>query len=386
MMAGPISQILICSTLILSLYQGGVKAQSAPCTTPTRSPGLCVAIQRCRNIYNIVSNPTPPSTGIANYIRKAACTLPGITRSVCCQPTEVIPEPPTTPPSTTNVAANNNLNLLPRDCGLRVDDKLAFGNVTKVFSYPWMAVLRYDYNGQIIDGCGGSLINERYILTAAHCLKTRSTMPIHSVVLGEHTKNQDIDCNIYHDSNGNELERDCAEPIEVFGIESFETHQDYNRPKYSNDIGLIRLDRDVIMKDHIKPICLPVTAALQRQVLQKYIVTGWGTTEEQRGSDVLLEAILPHVDVSECQRKMEENRLNIRLSDKQMCAGGIDRVDTCKGDSGGPLGFSANYNGARFVQFGVVSLGVDSCGQKSVPGIYCRVASYMDWILGHIKP
>lgn len=381
MTAGPFSQFLICSILISSLYREGVKAQSAPCTTPTKQTGSCVPIERCRNIYNIVSNPTPPPTGIANYIKKAACTLPGVTRSICCQPAEVIPEPVTTKPTASPASA-----LLPRDCGLRVDDRLAFGNVTKVFSYPWMAVLRYDYNGAIVDGCGGSLINKRYILTAAHCLKTRSTMPIHSVVLGEHTKGQDKDCNVYLDPQGEVDETDCAESIEVFRIESFEVHQDYNRPKYSNDIGLIRLDRDVTMKDHIKPICLPVTAALQRQVFEKYVVTGWGTTENQTGSNILLEAILPHVDISECQLKMDENRLSIRLSDKQMCAGGKERVDTCKGDSGGPLGFSANYNGARFVQFGIVSLGVDSCGQKSVPGIYCRVAGYMNWIAEHMKP
>lgn len=294
-----------------------------------------------------------------------------------------MPEPTTT---TSSPAFGANLQLLPVDCGLRVDDRLAFGNVTKVFSYPWMAVLRYSKDSELIDGCGGSLINERYILTAAHCLKTSSSLQIHSVVLGEHTKGQPIDCNIYHDSKGNEIERDCAEEVQVFGIESFEIHQDYNRPKFSNDIGLIRLDKDVTMTDHIKPICLPVTADLQKKVFENYVVTGWGTTEDQTGSNILLEAVLRHVDISECQLKMNENRLPIRLSDKQMCAGGKDKIDTCKGDSGGPLGFSANYNGARFVQFGIVSVGINSCGLKTVPGVYCRVASYMDWIAEHIKP
>ncbi|XP_065073297.1 serine protease grass-like isoform X3 [Ochlerotatus camptorhynchus] len=379
MTAGPFSQILICSILILSLYREGVKAQSAPCTTPTKHPGSCVSIERCRNIYTIVSNPTPPSTGIANSLKRAACTLPGVTRSICCQPAEVIPEPPTT---TASPASGANFNLLPRDCGRIVTDRISHGNVTQVFSYPWMAVLRYDYNGTIIGECSGSLINKRYILTAAHCLN----MEIHSVVLGEHTKGQDIDCNIYHDIKGEEIERDCAGPIEEFGIESFDVHQDYNRPIYSNDIGLIRLDKDVTMNDHIKPICLPVTADLQKKVFENYVVTGWGTTEAQKESNILLEAVLPYVDISECRLKLKENQIYVRLSDNQMCAGGKNKVDSCKGDSGGPLGFSANYNGARFVQFGIVSFGVKDCGQKSVPGVYCRVAAYMDWIAEHIKP
>lgn len=384
MEAGPFFRVLICSLVILNVCHYAVKAQSAPCTTPTRQPGTCVSIERCRNIYNIVNSPTPPAAGIANYIKRAACTLPNVQRSVCCQLAEVIPESSTTSPPISDEWTHPKLNLLPRDCGLTVADRLAFGNATKVFEYPWMAVLRYDYNGAITDGCGGAVINKRYILTAAHCVKTRSTMPLHSVVLGEHTKNQEIDCNIYNDKFGKEIERDCADPIEVFGIEKFVVHPDYNRPKYSNDIALIRLDRDVVMKDHIRPICLPVTSALQKLTFDKYIVTGWGTTEEQKGSDMLLQANLPYVGIPECQRKMTENRLNIQLTDKQMCAGGVNKVDTCKGDSGGPLGFSATYNGARFMQFGVVSLGVDSCGAKSVPGIYCRVAAYMDWILDNM--
>ncbi|KXJ71591.1 hypothetical protein RP20_CCG020195 [Aedes albopictus] len=385
MEAGPLVRALICSMVILNVCHIAVKAQSAPCTTPTQQPGLCVAIERCRNIYNIISSPTPIQVGISNYIKRAACNLPNVQRSICCQPAEVVPVPTTVaPPPSANSWTHSNLNLLPRDCGLRVDDRLAFGNLTKVFSYPWMAVLRYDSNGVIVDGCGGSIINNRYVLTAAHCVKTRSTMPLHSVVLGEHTKNQELDCNIYHDKNGNEIERDCAEPAEVFGIEKFVVHPDYNRPKYSNDIALVRLDKQVVMKDHIRPICLPVTSALQKMTFDKYIVTGWGTTEKKVGSNTLLQANLPHVSVADCQQKMNENRLNIQLSDKQLCAGGVDKVDTCKGDSGGPLGFSAPYNGARFVQFGVVSLGVDSCGEKSVPGIYCRVSAYMDWILDNV--
>lgn len=370
--------IVILGGNLLRLSPVAAQSQSAPCSTPTRQEGLCVAIQRCRNIYNIVQNPTPPSTGIANYIKRAACTLTGVERSVCCQPAEVVPAA---------TVATGKTNLLPTDCGQSVNDRIAFGNVTKVFSYPWMALLRYNQNGEIIDGCGGSLISKRYVLTAAHCLKTRSTLQLVQVRLGEHTRNQEIDCNIYRDKNGEEIERDCADPAEDYEIESFEIHPEYNRPKYSNDIGLIRLRRDVEPKYHIRPICLPVTPELQSKQFERYIVTGWGTTENQAASEVLLEAVIPRVNNGECQQRMAENRLNVQLSDRQMCAGGEARVDTCRGDSGGPLGFYTEYNkGARFVQFGVVSAGVESCGKKSIPGIYCRVGSYMDWILNTIKP
>ncbi|XP_055597074.1 serine protease grass-like [Uranotaenia lowii] len=379
----PPSLIVGITALLLSVQLSQVQSQSAPCTTPTRNPGLCVDIRRCTNIFNIVSNPTPPPTGIANYIKKAACTLPGIERSVCCQPHEVKPEQPTTAAPPTSVGGSS---LLPDKCGQAVADRIAFGNVTKVFDYPWMAVLKYNSNGELVDGCGGSLINKRYILTAAHCLRTRSTLQLQVVRLGEHDKSSEIDCNIYKNKKGEIIERDCANKTEDYGIESIVVHESYQKPKYSNDIGLIRLDRDVEMQDHIHPICLPVTPALRSAQFERYVVTGWGTTEKQTGSDVLLSAIVPRVSNAECQERMAQNNLKVQLSDKQMCAGGEGLVDTCRGDSGGPLGYSADFNGARFVQFGVVSAGIDSCGLKSVPGIYCRVAAYMDWILANMKP
>lgn len=381
--------LLIGSILATVFWIGGVQARDASCTTPAKKPGLCVAIQRCRNINKIVENPIPPSQGIANYINKAACNIPGIARSVCCAPQEVVLRSPNVPTTTSRscprLSVSSRQKLLPQECGKSVTDRVANGNATRVFEYPWMAVVRYDENGRIIDGCGGSLINKRYVLTAAHCIKMRSVRQLHSVILGEHTKGQALDCNVYE--QGDEVEQDCADPAEEFGIESFVIHDDYNNPKFSNDIGLLRLSRDVTFKDHIKPICLPIAADVQRQTFQKYILTGWGTTENGSPSNELLQAYLPRVDNQACLRKLKARRMNIQLSSKQMCAGDENLVDACKGDSGGPLGAFANYRGVtRFVQYGIVTTGADSCGQINVPGVYCRVADYMDWILDKIQP
>nr|XP_029723870.1 serine protease grass-like [Aedes albopictus] len=285
-----------------------------------------------------------------------------------------------------NKVQGRDPNLLPKQCGESVSNRVSRGNETLVFEYPWMAVIRYMEKGRIVDRCAGTLINERYILTAAHCIRNEN---LHSVILGEHTKGQDRDCNKYYDFKGmlDHDQTDCAEPVEEFGIESFEYHHDFNRPRFSNDIGLIRLNRSVIMKDHIKPICLPFLSELRNMApLNKYIVTGWGTMENDNPSDVLLQAVLPRVSNGACQERIDRSRLNIQLGSKQMCAGGKNKVDTCKGDSGGPLGFFANHEeGTRFVQFGIVSVGTASCGQQNVPGVYCVVADYMDWILDNMQ-
>ncbi|XP_055523293.1 serine protease grass-like [Wyeomyia smithii] len=336
---------------------------SAPCVTPKHKDGLCVAIQRCQNIYNIVRS--PPSANIANYIKQAACILPAVKRSICCTREEVLQQ-----------------SLLPSDCGHSSTDRLVKANITQVFSYPWMALLRYNQNGTIVDRCGGSLISNRYVLTVAHCLKKTPSLNIDHVRLGEHTRNQEEYCITYDGGIA-----DCADPVEDYQIESFDMHPEYNRPKYRNDIGLIRLARVVEFKDHIQPICLPLSPELRSKRLEKYIVTGWGLTENKVESQILLEAIISSVSNDECSQTLAQLRQNVQLSDKQICAGGESLVDTCKGDSGEPLGFDTEYdNKPLFVQFGVVSFGVDSCGKKSVPGIYCRVGSYMDWILDNIMP
>lgn len=92
------------------------------------------------------------------------------------------------------------------------------------------------------------------------------------------------------------------------------------------------------------------------------------------------------MSLTDCQ-KVYETQQNVHLVDSQLCAGGKDQKDSCSGDSGGPLQVAGYVSDdTRYVQQGIVSFGPRYCGLDGFPGVYTKVAYYMDWILNKIKP
>ncbi|XP_016967782.1 serine protease grass [Drosophila biarmipes] len=262
--------------------------------------------------------------------------------------------------------------LRQQDCGVlsnilpiqRLRRRITGGRKSSLMSQPWMAFLYIPEHLEICR-CGGSLISESFVLTAAHCIKLCPRFREIRVRLGEHDLNSSQDCTTY------DYKKFCAPPVEEFSIEKAIIHEEFNPFSAWFDVALLKLDRKVVFKDHIRPICLPLTdqlLAFTSNIGQSFLAVGWGKTEDLRFANTSMEV---YINTETCTGGRDNSFL---------CANG-DFVDTCTGDSGGPLTWSILHLGAvRTVQFGVVSYGSTECGagQKAY---YMDVPTYMPWII-----
>lgn len=175
-----------------------------------------------------------------------------------------------------------------------------------------------------------------------------------------------------------ENEKVCNEPYIDVGIEELMTHEKYLPLSFNqhNDIALIRMSQRVKFTEFVKPICLQPGSQLPGQSV---VVAGFGKTESAHTSNVKLKVTLNIVETEKCNQvfKVEGRRLN----GTQVCAGGVKNVDSCRGDSGGPLmKFITQGRSSYWILVGIVSYGSNPCGQQNKPAVYTRVESFLSWI------
>uniref|UniRef100_A0AAG5DAD2 Peptidase S1 domain-containing protein n=1 Tax=Anopheles atroparvus TaxID=41427 RepID=A0AAG5DAD2_ANOAO len=256
------------------------------------------------------------------------------------------------------------------DCHLRyykygkgLDPLPAFGRPVYLREFAHMAAVGWTQpNGTIVWNCGGSLIWENYVLTAAHCTVDYSNMQPDVVRLG--------DINLYNDTDDQ-----YAQQLKIVEIIRHPEHRFSSR---YHDLALLRLEKNVVLNDTVAPACLWNDEEIPFPSMD---ATGWGATGfGQTNTPILLKVSLSVVKKAECDRhyRAGDRGLKQGLQNYQLCAGDI-KMDTCPGDSGGPLQMKLLHN-AKMTPFvvGVTSFG-SVCGQ-SVPGVYMKVSSYIPWI------
>uniref|UniRef100_A0A3B5MCM3 Coagulation factor IX n=1 Tax=Xiphophorus couchianus TaxID=32473 RepID=A0A3B5MCM3_9TELE len=220
---------------------------------------------------------------------------------------------------------------------------------------PWQVGLIAKPSGQLF--CGGSILSERWVITAAHCLKEASGS--FSVRVGEH--NTQI-------TEGREQDYEVLEK---------HAHPRYNATlnTYNHDIALLYLKDPISFSAMVRPICIGPMAFIEALMKQPSpaTVSGWGRTRFLGFTSNILQKIeVPFIDQTECKKSSNE-----RITPVMFCAGFYNVAkDACQGDSGGP--HAKSYRDTWFLT-GIVSWG-EECAKEGKYGVYTRVSVYYSWI------
>ncbi|CAF0978993.1 unnamed protein product [Rotaria sp. Silwood1] len=234
------------------------------------------------------------------------------------------------------------------------DDKIVGGSASVRGDWPWSCSMRYPTSHI----CGGSLINSKWIATAAHCVTRNSLASSYKWHCGLHERNK-------HD-----------EWTREYVSKQYIVHPQYNSATIVNDIALFRIsDTDIDFDDYVMPICFPPKG--YDYAGKTSVAGGWGTLSSGGSlATVHMEVAMPVLTDARCISK--HNGYTI-VPATQICAGDGGNKDTCQGDSGGPLVVKHAEDNLWYLA-GLTSWGI-GCGGG---GVYTRLSGFRDWVLSHV--
>ncbi|XP_048066268.1 granzyme B(G,H)-like [Megalobrama amblycephala] len=232
----------------------------------------------------------------------------------------------------------------------RVNVGIVNGREAKPHSRPYMVSLQKNRNHI----CGGFLISDQFVLTAAHCWNGYAIL---TVVVGAH--------DLRNSESSNRI-----------GVKSYIPHPNYTSRPNRNDIMLLKLEKKVKLNNNVSLISLPRNGE-DVGTDTVCIVAGWGRLQTNgAGSNRLMEANVTTINQADCQRRWELTF----LASQMICAYGGG--GSCKGDSGGPLVCGDTAVGVT--SFGYRYL----CNSPEHPNVYTKISAFIQWIrkeIGNIK-
>nr|7TPP_B Chain B, Activated factor Xa heavy chain [Homo sapiens]7TPQ_B Chain B, Activated factor Xa heavy chain [Homo sapiens] len=216
---------------------------------------------------------------------------------------------------------------------------------------PWQALLINEENEGF---CGGTILSEFYILTAAHCLYQAKRFKVR---VGDRNTEQE---------EGGEA---------VHEVEVVIKHNRFTKETYDFDIAVLRLKTPITFRMNVAPACLPERDWAESTLMTQKtgIVSGFGRTHEKGRQSTRLKMLeVPYVDRNSC--KLSSSFI---ITQNMFCAGyDTKQEDACQGDAGGP--HVTRFKDTYFVT-GIVSWG-EGCARKGKYGIYTKVTAFLKWI------
>ncbi|KAH9638174.1 hypothetical protein HF086_008778 [Spodoptera exigua] len=231
--------------------------------------------------------------------------------------------------------------------------RIVGGSTARLGQFPYQAGLVIELAGRT-GVCGGSLLNSRRVLTAAHCWNDGQNQARRfTVVLGS----------VHLYSGGTRL-----------STSSVAMHGSWNPSLVRNDIAMITLPSAVSTSGNIGFIALPSGNELNNQFVgATATASGFGLTRD--GGSV--SGALSHVNLPVITNAVCRNTYPIYIQSSNVCTSGANGRSTCQGDSGGPLVVNSNN---RRILIGVTSFGHRDGCQRGHPAAFARVTSYISWI------
>ncbi|GAB5540619.1 MAG: hypothetical protein SangKO_003790 [Sandaracinaceae bacterium] len=252
------------------------------------------------------------------------------------------------------------VTLLPA-CATEVSsstEPIVGGTNATVGDWDSVVLLTYQNAPQPPFWCGGTVVSDRWVLTAAHCFDQSTDPSDYQVIVGRYDQSTSVGT--------------------VVGVKTIVRHPTYT-PTSGNDVAVIEVESDLA----VAPSRLASPSRYFEVANAVYPgsgnapvdIVGWGNTSESGSpSNILQQA---QVELLWRGAECSDNTSYTSVSSAEVCIGvTAGGTDSCQGDSGGPAFIT--HDGERFV-VGVVSWGI-GCARANLPGVYAYAPAVLDWV------